>query len=452
MPTQHSWLKESRATFVLGLPIMAGLVGQMMMGVADTVMVGRVGTLPLAAVSLGFHLSHLLMVTGFGVITGITVFTAKAFGAAQRKQAGEALRHGLWLSLVTGGGATLTLALVRDHLTLIGQPEEVVREASSYLLLIAWSLLPMMLSQSVKQFSEALERPWKPMLIYTAGVLLNILLNWVFIYGHWGVSAMGVTGAGLATLIARTALLVGILVLLGVDGTLKSWSPAQWFAPLSGVQIRRLLVFGAPVALLHFFEVGAFAVAGIMTGWIGAQAMAANQIAITCAATSFMFALGFANAVGIRVGHAWGRSDWAQLRRVGLNGMGCTAVVMGSFGVTFLLFRHSITGLFSPDADVVLLASSLLFVAAFFQLFDGQQVVAIFALRGMEDVRVPATVGVLAHWCLAIPVGYLLGFPFGLGAMGIWIGLALGLATLAISLGWRFHKLTAIRAQDSAMG
>jgi MATE family multidrug resistance protein len=319
---------------------------------------------------------------------------------------------------------------------------EVVREASSYLLLIAVSLVPVLLSQSIKQFSEALGHPWEPMLIYTGGVFLNILLNWLFIYGHWGAPAMGVAGAGLATLIARTAVFAGTVWLLCRDGKLKPWLPRRWLAPFSGGQFRRLRTFGLPVAVLHFLEVGAFTFAGLMAGWLGAQAMAANQIAITCAASTFMFALGFANAVGIRVGHAWGRGDWPKLRRVGFNGMGCTALVMGSFAVMFLLLRHSIAGLFSPDLEVVSLAASLLMVAAVFQLFDGQQVTAIFALRGMEDVRMPAITAVLAYWCLAIPVGYVLAFRVALGAVGIWMGLALGLAVLGLTLGWRFHQLT----------
>jgi len=441
--SRPSWLGEARATFRLALPIMGGLVGQMLMGVADTVMVGRVGTVPLAAVSLGFHLSHLLMVTGFGVLCGLMVFTAKAFGAGDRKAAGEVLRHGLLLSLLTGGVGALILAGVRNHLTLIGQPESVVREGSNYLLWVSLSIVPMMVSQAIKQFSEALARPWPPMLIFTAGVLLNILLNWVFIYGHWGCPALGVTGAGLATCIARTAVLIGMGVLLRADRRLRTWSPRRWNAPWTFEPSRRLLSLGLPVGALHFLEVGAFTFAGLMTGWIGPGAMAANQIAITCAATTFTFALGFAMAVGIRVGHAWGAGDRVRLRAVGLNGMSCSAIVMGGFAVMFLLLRHRITGLFSPDADVVLLAASLLMVAAFFQLFDGQQVVAIFALRGLEDVRVPAMIAVLAYWCLAVPTGYLLAFPMQLGAMGIWIGLALGLACLAITLGWRFHRLTA---------
>lgn len=443
--TQQSWLSETKKTFVLAIPIVTGMVGQMLIGIADTVMVGRVGTVPLAAVSLGFYLSHVLMVTGFGVIAGITVFTAHAFGAKRPEEAGGVLRDGLWLSLAMGIFCALVLTLTRNHLTAVGQPEEVVREGSTYLLLIGLSLVPILMSQSIKQFSEALSKPWKPMLIYTAGVLLNILLNWVLIYGHWGAPAMGVTGAGWATLIARSAVLIGMFGLLRFDNLLKVWLPQHWMPAVTGGQMKRLLSFGAPVAALHFLEVGAFAFSGIMTGWIGARAMAANQIAITCAATTFTFALGFAMAVGIRVGHAWGRGDRPQMRRVGFSGMACTALVMGCFSVMFLLFRHSITGLFSPDADVVVLAASLLMVAAFFQLFDGQQVVAIFALRSIEDVRVPAATAVLAYWLLGIPTGYVLAFRFEMGARGIWIGLAVGLAALAITLGWRFHKLTTNR-------
>ncbi|MCU0770306.1 MAG: MATE family efflux transporter [Verrucomicrobia bacterium] len=441
-PSQTSWWQEARATLTLGFPIMTGLVGQMLMGVADTVMVGRVGTVPLAAASLGFHLSHVLMVAGFGVISGITVFTAKACGTGQRGEAGEVLRHGVLMGLVTGVLAALILAMVRDHLTRLGQPEEVVREGSTFLLLIGLSLVPVMLAQTVKQFAEALAHPWPPMLIYTGGVGLNILLNWVFIYGHWGAPAMGLTGAGVATLIARSAVFVAMVGLLRVHPALRAWAPQRWILPAARVQVGRLIRLGAPVGLLNFLEVGAFGFAGLMTGWIGPQAMAANQIALTCAATTFMFALGFAMAVGIRVGHAWGREDREAMRRVGLNGMGCTAVVMGGFALMFLALRQPITGFFSPDLPVVTLAASLLLVVAFFQLFDGQQVVAIFALRGMEDVRVPATVAVLAYWGLAIPLGYALAFPLRLGALGIWIGLALGLAVLAITLGRRFHRLT----------
>jgi MATE family multidrug resistance protein len=220
-----------------------------------------------------------------------------------------------------------------------------------------------------------------------------------------------------------------------------------WWKPLRrGGQAGRLIRFGAPVGALNFLEVGAFAFAGLMMGWISAEALGAHQIAITCASTTFTFALGLAMAVGIRVGHAWGRGDFAAVRHIGFNAMSCAALVMGTCGVLFLALRHTLVGWFGPEAPVAALAAALLVVAAMFQLFDGQQVVSIFALRAMGDVRVPALAAVGAYWLLALPVGYVLGFPLGLAAEGIWIGLALGLAVLAIGLGLRFARLTRTHA------
>jgi len=334
------------------------------------------------------------------------------------------------------------LGLTRNHLGLLGQPAEVVQEASAYILLTALSVAPVMLSYGIKQFSEALARPWKPMFIFTGGVLLNILLNWVFIFGHWGAPAMGVMGAGLATLLARLAIALGMIVLLFGDRTLADWAAGWWRGLPSGADLWRLVRFGAPVGALHLLEVGAFAFSGLMLGWIGAEALAAHQIAIVCAATAFTFALGLALAVGIRVGHAWGRGDVPALRRTGFSAMASSALVMGGFALVFLTMRHEIIGVFAPDAAVATLAASLLAVAAMFQLFDGQQVVAIFALRGIGDVRVPAWGAVLAYWMVALPVGYALAFPVGLGAPGMWMGLALGLGVLAVGLGVRFALLT----------
>jgi MATE family multidrug resistance protein len=233
-----------------------------------------------------------------------------------------------------------------------------------------------------------------------------------------------------------------MVALLFGDRALAPWSSAWWKPDFAGGHAGRLIHFGAPVGSLNFLEVGAFAFAGLMMGWISAEALAAHQIAITCASTTFTFALGLAMAVGIRVGHAWGRGDHAAVRQIGFNAMSCAALVMGTCGVVFLTLRHILVGWFAPEAPVAELAAALLVVAAMFQLFDGQQVVAIFALRALRDVRVPAIAAVLAYWLVALPVGYALALPLGLGATGIWIGLALGLAVLALGLGARFARLT----------
>jgi MATE family multidrug resistance protein len=332
------------------------------------------------------------------------------------------------------------------------QPPEVFAEAQAYLLLVGWSMVPALLAHAIKQYCEALTLVWPPMFIFLGGVVLNIGLNWVLIFGHLGFPAMGLTGAGWATLVARGATLVVMIVYLCRARALRRWLPARWSGRLSARVFGELLTLGAPVAVQHVLEVGAFVVASFMMGWISAEALAAHQIAITCAATSFMFALGTGMAVSIRVGHAWGARDRVALRRVGFSGLAMTAMIMSSFGALFMLGGQGIAGLFTPGKEVVALAAGMLVVAAWFQVFDGLQVVSLCALRGMADVRAPAVIAVVAYWLVALPLGYLLGFMWGKGAVGVWIGLAAGLATAAVILMGRFHALTKVAGEADRVG
>jgi MATE family multidrug resistance protein len=274
------------------------------------------------------------------------------------------------------------------------------------------------------------------------GVLLNVLLNWLWIFGHAGFPALGLEGAALATLAARVATLIGILVFLLLDPRLAAWLPSRWFArPNRSVTLRQLAL-GFPVGVQHLLEVGAFVIGSFMMGWIGAQALAAHQIAITCAATTFIFALGFGMAIAIRVGHAWGAGDAAAWRRIGRVGLGFAALLMSGFAILFLAANGPIARLFVPDLEVAALAATLLVIAGFFQVFDGLQVVALSALRGLGDVRWPAALVALAYWVVALPVAGLLGFGLDLGARGIWLGLAAGLATAAATLIARWEQIT----------
>jgi MATE family multidrug resistance protein len=235
------------------------------------------------------------------------------------------------------------------------------------------------------------------------------------------------------------------LVLLGYVlrvPALRAFQPARWRVALSRERFRRLFTVGWPVGVQHFFEVSAFVIAAIMMGWISADAIAAHQIAITCAAMSFMFALGIGTAVCIRVGHAFGAAQYARMRRVGFGGVALVVGIMGSFGVLFMVAGKPIAGLFITSPTVVSLTAQLLIVAAVFQVADGVQVVSISALRGLADVRVPALIAVFAYWFLALPIGSALAFLVHRGAVGIWIGLALGLVAAACGLLWRFHLRT----------
>jgi multidrug resistance protein, MATE family len=301
-----------------------------------------------------------------------------------------------------------------------------------------------LIAQTLKQFSEALNHPWIPTLILLGGVALNVLLNWILIYGNWGAPALGLEGAGWATLMARSAMAAGVAIYVLRSPALRMFRPVRWWVSFQGERFRRLLDLGWPVATQHLLEVSAFAFAAVMMGWISAEAMAAHQIAITCAATTFMFPLGLGMAVCIRVGQAWGAEQYARMRRIGFLGLGLSVGIMGVFGLFFVLGGEFLAGLFIESSDVVRLAAQLLLIAAIFQIADGLQVVAISALRGLSDVRVPALVAVLAYWVLAVPFGAALAFGWKQGAVGIWIGLATGLGVAAFSLVWRFQRKTAV--------
>jgi multidrug resistance protein, MATE family len=435
-----SFLFEARATLSLAAPIMAGLVGHMLMGLADTLMIGRVGTRELAAAAFANNIFHMPLVGAFGLLTAVAVLSAHAYGASRPDRAGEVLRHGLSLALFSGLIAALVLWAGRAHLGFLRQPPEVVEAARTYLTLLGWSLVPLLGAHALKQFSEALNRPWIPMLILLGGVLLNIFLNWLLIYGNWGLPALGLDGAGVATLIARVATAAGMVAYLFSSAALRPFLPQRWLARFSWPFFREQLNLGSPVAVQHVLEVGAFATAALMMGWISAEAMAAHQIAITCAATTFMFSLGIGMAVSIRVGHAWGAGERERLRKVVHSGLGMTTVLMSGFALLFFLGATPIATAFTPSSEVIKLAAGMLLVAALFQVFDGLQVVALSALRGMADVKVPALTAVVSYWIVALPLAGLAGFIFGGGPIGIWFGLAAGLACAAGALIWRFER------------
>lgn len=436
------WAREMRPTLALALPIMAGMVGQMLMGLADTIMVGRVGVVSLAAAAFVIAVAHLPLVFGLGLLSAISVLTSQAFGARRPDEAGETLRHGLVIATGVGGLAALSMFALHPFLNRLGQPTEVVVAADKFLFLFGTSLLPALVGHGCKQFAEALKHPWVPTFVLLGGVLLNVLLNWVLIFGHWGAPALGLEGAGWATLIARAAMALVLLVYVVRAPALRDFQPVRWRAALSRERFRRLLNLGWPVAGQHFFEVSAFVFAALMMGWISADAIAAHQIAITCAALTFMCSLGIGTAVCIRVGHAYGAAQYARMRRIGFGGVSLAAGMMGVFGLVLMLAGRPIAGLFITSPTVVSLTAQLLIVAAVFQMADGIQVVSISALRGLGDVRVPAVIAVVAYWVLAVPVGAALAFPGQRGAVGIWIGLAGGLGAAALGLAWRFHIQT----------
>lgn len=445
--TLQSTLTEVRRTLTLAFPIIVGHLSQMLMGITDSVMIGRIGAVELAASAFANVLFTVSFITGIGILMSVSVLVARAHGAKQSRDCAEYLRHGIWLGvgLALAGMAMMFGAALRlDH---FGQPAEVVAAVEPYLQLIAFSLVPTLLFQVFRQFSEAVGHPWGPMAILLGGVALNVVLNWVLIYGNLGAPALGLAGAGWATLIARITAATVLWLWLRQRSEVRAEWPARnanprWFAPISRSHLRAMFGIGIPAAGQLLFEAGAFAAAALMMGWIGTIALAAHQIALNCAACVFMVPLGLSIATSVRIGRAVGENNAAALRPIGFGSLAtgvCFAVV---FSVIFALAGKFIVAGFTHDTAVVALAARLLIVAAIFQVFDGGQAIAAGALRGMADVKIPTVITFTAYWIIALPTGYFLGVR-GIGPLGVWYGLAAGLAFAAVLLARRFYVKTA---------
>jgi MATE family multidrug resistance protein len=427
-------LRELRPTLALALPMIMGQVSQMLIGITDAALIGRVGTVELAAAAFAHGIFGTFYVVGLGLLLPVGVLAARDHGAGDAAGCAAWLQHGRAFALVVGGAAFVLLAGVSTQLHRFGQPPEVVAIMRPFFLLNSLSLVPVFYFQVQRQYLDALGRPWVGTTIMLADVGLNALLNWMFIWGHLGVPALGLTGSGVATLVART-LAVGIIAL---------WLRGEPRAAggLRRERFRGMLAIGVPAAGSLLFESGAFAAAALMMGWLGAAPLAAHQVALSCAAFTFMFPLGLSMATSIRINKARGEGRAAALRPIGFGALGLSSVVMLVFATVFALGGPWLARGFTPDLVVVELAGRLLVVAAIFQLFDGGQVVSAGALRGLTDVKVPTAITFTAYWVVALPGAYVLAFRTPLGPLGVWTALAAGLACAAVLLGWRFHRLT----------
>lgn len=311
-----------------------------------------------------------------------------------------------------------------------------------FFLLMAASITSVFVYLVLRQFAEAMGHPWVPMFIMLAGVGLNAALNWVFIYGHLGVPALGLTGAGLSTLVSRALGAWVIFVWLRRDPAVRAAWPEKWFGNFSRKRFWEMLKIGLPASGMLLFEATAFAYSSVMIGWLGTVPLAAHQIAITSASLAFMFPLGLSIAAGIRVSRAVGAGELARRRPIAFGAMGLGVAITGVCGVGFWFGGGVIAGWFVQEGAVIALATRLLAVGALFQIVDGVQVIGAACLRGISDLKVPAVITFAAYWAVALPLGYTLGIRGGFGAVGVWVGIASGLALAAVFLAARFARLT----------
>lgn len=435
-------LHESRITLRLAIPLMIGQLSQMLLGVVDTLMVGHLGVTELAALTFANSLFHVPFVFGIGLLTGVSVMTSNARGADDPALARGSCRHGLYLATALGLGLFGVSWWMSLHLDLFGQPPAVTARTTLFFQILMASMVPALMSITLKNHADALNRPWPSFWIFLGGVGLNVVLNWVMIHGKLGFPALGFEGAAWATLISRVAILGAMIFWLLRAKRLREWVPYRWFRKPDFSDLRRLLAVGFPASLLMGCEVSAFSLAALMVGRFGSDAMAAHQIAITLAATAFMIPLGLSMALTVRIGEAHGAGESNRLRPIAISGwLLATGYSLFAAGF-FLIFGKFLASLFISAPGVIALAASLLVIVGIFQLFDSLQVVSSAMLRGLRDARVPALMGFAAYWLVGLPVGAGLGFGFHLGAVGIWWGLAAGLGVASITLGPRLWRST----------
>ncbi|MCB0496508.1 MAG: MATE family efflux transporter [Cyclobacteriaceae bacterium] len=425
----------------LAVPVMMSQLGQVMVGVADNMMVGRVGYIPLAGASLGNAIFYFFMTFGLGVSFAITPLVGFADGEGNKTMGGKVLKHGLTINTLLGIVLFGLIMVMVDYLGYFGQEQIVVEQAKPYLTVIGFSLIPFLIFQSFRQFSEGLSNTRVPMMVSVSANILNVVLNYILIYGKFGAPAMGLLGAGIATLISRIVMAIVMAAYILNTQKFKPYLSEFGWKGFDFTVAKDLLKIGVPAGFQFVFEVGAFGFAAIMMGWISASTQAAHQIAINMASISYMAVSGLGAAAAIRVGNQLGKRNYKTMKRAALTLVAMGAAFMSAAAIVFIIFNKQLPLLYNDNAEVVHIAASLLIIAALFQLSDGVQVIMLGALRGLKDVKLPTIVTFIAYWLVALPIGYVLAFKYNYGAIGLWVGLFLGLTIAAVFVLLRFINL-----------
>ena len=447
----ENYTREFKYNTKLAIPVILGMLGHTFVQFADNLMVGRLGTAELAAVSLGNSFIFIAMSLGIGFSTAITPLVAEADGAGNKANGKNALKHGLVLCTVLALSLFLCILLSKPLLHFMKQPPEVVKLAMPYLDLVAFSLVPLIIFQAFKQFSEGLSQTKYPMYATILANVVNIVLNYLLIFGKFGFPKMGIVGAAIGTLVARILMVIYLWYLLKSKSKFYDYVTGFNFRKLEKKVMNKIVSLGFPSALQMFFEVAIFTAAIWLSGVLGKNAQAANQIALNLSSMTFMFGMGLGVAAMIRVGNQKGLNNFPELRRIGKSIFLLTLVLEIVFAMLFLVGRHWFPTLY-VDVDnvsqildntaVITLAAKLLLVAAVFQISDGIQVVVLGALRGLQDVKIPTLITFIAYWLIGFPISYYFGLHTEWGSTGIWIGLLTGLTASAIMLYLRFNYLT----------
>jgi MATE family multidrug resistance protein len=436
----RDYTREFKRNFEIAYPIMAGQVAHLLVALADNIMVGKLGAAQLAAVSLGNTFIFIALAIGMGFSFAITPLVAQADGKKDWLVARSVFHNGLWLCIINSIALVIILYFCEPLLYLLDQPDEVVELAIPYMRIVAISLVPLMIFQAFKQFADGLSLTKYAMYATLLANLINVLINFILIYGWWIFPRLEVVGAAYGTLIARIIMVILLYVLLQkvvqTRDYMKTWSKWSWDF------MKRLINLGLPTALQMFFEVSLFTAAIFLSGLLGTNAQAANQIALNLSALTFMVGVGLSVTATIRVGNYFGSGNKFDLVRIARSIFLMAFIVDVVFAAFFFLGREFLPHIYISDQAVIKIASSLILIAAIFQISDGLQVVFLGALRGLQDVWIPSLICLFSYAIIGFPTSFYLGKGNNLGAQGIWLGLLAGLTSSAILMYLRFRYLT----------
>lgn len=443
MPPPERAMDHARATLVLGLPLIGSHVAQFGLHVTDTIMLGWYGVLPLAAGVLGASSFFVLFVLGSGFAKAVMPMVANAQAQGDEVQVRRVARMGLWLSILFGVLIYPVFWWSEALLLMLGQADDVSALGQDYLRLIGLGMIPALVVMVLKSYLSALGRTQVVLWVTVAAVPLNVALNWALIFGNWGAPELGVRGAAIATLTVQVFSLILLAVYAAALPSLRHYQLFIRFWRPDWGAFRAVFRLGWPMGLTGLAESGLFQASALMMGWIGTVELAAHGIALEITALTFMVHVGLSNAVTVRTGRFAGAGDTAAMRLGGKVAIGMSLAFAGLTVVLFLLLADPMVSLFIDPAEpardrILAVGTVLLACAALFQVADSMQVMALGLLAGVQDTKVPMILAAVSYWLIGMPASYVLAFPLGFGAVGLWLGLVVGLACAAVSLMWRF--------------
>lgn len=424
------------------MPLIVGQVGQNIIMLADTIMVGSLGAVALGAAAFASSLFNVFLVFGIGLLAPMAAQFARIHGQSNESLGGHFLRHSLLITIAASLILTAGLAALLPFMHWFGQTPEVLQQGAGFLKILIASLLPSMLFQNYKQFTDGTGRPKISMYVMTGGVLLNIFGNYFLIHGYKSFPGYGLNGSAYATLISRWLMALILIAVAHLGPHFRHFLQERWTWKFDWELVQDQLRLGMPNALTFLFEVGAFASASLMMGWFGDDPLAAHQITLSLASTTFLIAVGVGIASSIRVGFEMGRGDPRAARFAAYTSSIMGAVFMILCGLGFYFLRRWLPTFYVKDLDVIEWAAKFFMVVALFQLFDGLQAVTVGSLRGLSDTQWPSFMAFVSYWIIGLPLGYFLAFYGGVGPVGIWLGLLAGLVTSSILLNIRFYILS----------